>query len=309
MPLMGRARIIGVGQSLPDAVVTNEHFASYLDTSDEWIRTRTGIARRRHGGPTSELAAGAARHALARAGLDAAAIDCLVLATCTPDQILPPTSAAVQDMLGLHCPAFDINVACTGFVYAAAIAASLTASHRRVLVIGAEQLSRITDPFDRSTAILMADGAGAVILERSPDAADDVWADLGMDGSLGWALYADHGGTFVMKGSEVFRQAVRLCSDSVARLLVEAGCSVEDMAFLVPHQANQRIIEAIMARLGIPEDRCLSVVEDTGNTSAASIPLALDAAVDSERVHSGDLLVMAGFGAGMAWGSLLVRMA
>jgi 3-oxoacyl-[acyl-carrier-protein] synthase-3 len=129
-----------------------------------------------------------------------------------------------------------------------------------------------------------------------------------MDGSLGWALYADHGGTFVMKGSEVFRQAVRLCSDSVARLLVEADCSVDDIAFLVPHQANQRIIEAIMARLGVPEERCLSVVEETGNTSAASIPLALDAAVGSDRVHAGDSLVMAGFGAGMAWGSMLVRM-
>ncbi len=307
MPLMGRAKIIGVGQSLPESVVTNEHFASYLDTSDEWIRTRTGIARRRHGGPTSELAVGAARHALARAGLVADDIDCLVLATCTPDQILPPTSAAVQDSLGLHGPAFDINVACTGFVYATAIATSLAASHRRILVIGAEQLSRITDPLDRGTAILMADGAGAIILERSPLPEHDVWADLGMDGSLGWALYADHGGTFVMKGSEVFRQAVRLCSDSVARLLDEAGCAVEDVAFLVPHQANQRIIEAIIARLGIPEDRCLSVVEDTGNTSAASIPLALDAAVESDRVHAGDTVVMAGFGAGMAWGSLLVR--
>ena len=307
MPLMGRAKIIGVGQSLPDAVVTNEHFASYLDTSDEWIRTRTGIARRRHGGPTSELATGAARHALARAGLEAGDIDCLVLATCTPDQILPPTSAAVQDSLGLHCPAFDINVACTGFVYASAIATSLTASHRRILVVGAEQLSRITDPLDRGTAILMADGAGAVVLERSALPEHDVWADLGMDGSLGWALYADHGSTFVMKGSEVFKQAVRLCSDSVARLLGEAGFTVEDVAFLVPHQANQRIIEAITARLGIPEQRCLSVVEETGNTSAASIPLALDAAVQSDRLHTGDLVVMAGFGAGMAWGSLLVR--
>jgi 3-oxoacyl-[acyl-carrier-protein] synthase-3 len=306
MPLMGRAKIIGVGQSLPEAVLTNEHFAAYLDTSDEWIRTRTGIARRRHGGPTSELAVGAARHALSRAGLDAADIDCLVLATCTPDQILPPTSAVVQDALGLHCPAFDINVACTGFVYATAIATSLTASHRRILVVGAEQLSRITDPLDRSTAILMADGAGAVILERSSDPGHDVWADLGMDGSLGWALFADHGGTFVMKGSEVFRQAVRLCSDSVARLLADAGRSVDDVSFFVPHQANQRIIEAITARLGIPEDRCLSVVEETGNTSAASIPLALDAAVGAGRVHAGDTVVMAGFGAGMAWGSLLV---
>ncbi len=307
MPLMGRAKIIGVGQSLPDAVVTNEHFASYLDTSDEWIRTRTGIASRRHGGPTSALAAGAARQALGRAGLDPGDIDCLVLATCTPDQILPPTSAAVQDELGLHCAAFDINVACTGFVYATAIASSLTASHRRILVIGAEQLSRITDPLDRSTAILMADGAGAIVLERSPLPEHGVWADLGMDGSLGWALYADHGGTFVMKGSEVFRQAVRLCSDSVARLLDEAGHAVDDVSFFVPHQANQRIIEAITVRLGIPEDRCLSVVADTGNTSAASIPLALDAAVASDRLRAGDTVVMAGFGAGMAWGSLLMQ--
>ncbi len=307
MPLMGRAKIIGIGQSLPDTVVTNQHFASYLDTSDEWIRTRTGIAQRRHGGPTSDLAVGAARHALNRAGLGPDDIDCLVLATCTPDQILPPTSAVVQDTLGLHCAAFDINVACTGFVYATAIATSLTASHRRILVIGAEQLSRITDPLDRSTAILMADGAGAVILERSAQSEHDVWADLGMDGSLGWALFTDHGGTFVMKGSEVFRQAVRLCSDSVVRLLDEAGCTVEDVSFFVPHQANQRIIEAIMTRLGVPQDRCLSVVEDTGNTSAASIPLALDAGVESDRLHTGDTVVMAGFGAGMAWGSLLVR--
>ena len=190
---------------------------------------------------------------------------------------------------------------------ATAIATSLTASHRRILVIGAEQLSRITDPLDRSTAILMADGAGAIVLERSALSEHGVWADLGMDGSLGWALYADHGGTFVMKGSEVFRQAVRLCSDSVARLLDEAGCAVDDVTFFVPHQANQRIIEAVTARLGIPEERCLSVVEHTGNTSAASIPLALEAAAASNRLQAGDTVVMAGFGAGMAWGSLLVQ--
>ncbi|HEX3981955.1 MAG TPA: beta-ketoacyl-ACP synthase III [Acidimicrobiales bacterium] len=307
MPLMGRARITGIGGWLPERVVDNQYFVDYLDTSDDWISSRTGISSRRFGGPTSALAVAAGRQALDRAGLRPDEIDLLVLATSTPDQVLPQTAAVVQHQLGLRCGAFDINVACTGFVYATAVAASLTRSHRRVLVVGSEQMSRIIDPNDRSTAILMADGAGAMVIERSDSDRDDVWADLGSDGSLREALYADHGGFMVMRGSEVFKNAVRFCSESVQRLIDEAGIAVDQVDLFVPHQANQRIIEAVIRRLGIPEDRCVSIVRDTGNTSAASIPLALTAALTSDRLGSEAVVVMAGFGAGMAWGSLLAR--
>jgi len=307
MTLMGRASVTGVGSSLPERVVENQYFADYLDTSDEWIRSRTGISRRHVGGTTAGHAAVAGARAIAHAGVSAEDIDMMVLATSTPDQLAPQTSATVQDDLGLRCPAFDINVACAGFVYAMAVAASLAGAHRRILVVGSEQLTRITDPKDRSTAILMADGAGAVVLERSDSDRDAVWADLGLDGSLRGALYADHGGFIVMKGGEVFKHAVRLCTESVQRLLTEADVPIGSVSLFVPHQANQRIIEAIVAKLGLPPDRCVSILEDTGNTSAASIPLALDAAARVGRVHSGDTMVFAGYGAGMAWGSLLVR--
>ncbi|MGD0312505.1 MAG: beta-ketoacyl-ACP synthase III [Acidimicrobiales bacterium] len=306
---MGRASITGIGGWLPERVVDNRYFVEYLDTTDDWITTRTGISSRRFGGPTSAMAVAAGRQALDHAGRRPDEIDLLVLATSTPDQVLPQTAAVVQDRLGLRCAAFDINVACTGFVYATAVAASLTRSHRRVLVVGSEQMERITDPDDRSTAILMADGAGAVVMERSDADRDDVWADLGSDGSLRDALYADHGGFMVMRGSEVFKNAVRFCSESVQRLTDEAGVPVDQVDLFVPHQANQRIIEAVIRRLGIPEDRCVSIVRDTGNTSAASIPLALTAAVGSGRLGPGAIVVMAGFGAGMAWGSVLIRVA
>jgi 3-oxoacyl-[acyl-carrier-protein] synthase-3 len=306
---MGRASITGIGGWLPERVVDNRYFVEYLDTTDDWITTRTGISSRRFGGPTSAMAVAAGRQALDHAGRRPDEIDLLVLATSTPDQVLPQTAAVVQDRLGLRCAAFDINVACTGFVYATAVAASLTRSHRCVLVVGSEQMERITDPDDRSTAILMADGAGAVVMERSDADRDDVWADLGSDGSLRDALYADHGGFMVMRGSEVFKNAVRFCSESVQRLTDEAGVPVDQVDLFVPHQANQRIIEAVIRRLGIPEDRCVSIVRDTGNTSAASIPLALTAAVGSGRLGPGAIVVMAGFGAGMAWGSVLIRVA
>jgi 3-oxoacyl-[acyl-carrier-protein] synthase III len=307
VPLLGRATLTGVGACLPERVVENDELSERLESTDEWIRTRTGIARRHMGGPTSALAVGAGQAALVSAQLSADDIDFLVLATTTPDQQMPQTAAAVQDLLGLHCPAFDMNVACTGFVYAAAVATGLSIAYRRILIIGAEQLSRITDPTDRATAILMADGGGAVVLERSEAPEDDVWADLGSDGSLRGALYADHGGMLAMKGGEVFKSAVRLCSESILRLLDESGTKADDVDLLVPHQANQRIIDAVVARVGLDPARCVSILEDTGNTSAASIPLGLAAAVEAGRVSVGNTVILAGFGAGMAWGSLLVR--
>jgi 3-oxoacyl-[acyl-carrier-protein] synthase-3 len=307
VPLLGRAKIIGVGGHLPARVVENQELTEYLDTTDEWIRTRIGIARRHVGGPTSALAIAAGHQALRSAGLGPEEVDCLVLATTTPDQQLPQCSAAVADGLGLHCAAFDINVACAGFVYAAAVATGLVAGYPTILVIGAEQFTRITDPLDRGTAILMADGAGAAVLRGSEAPADAVWADLGVEGSLRDALYADHGDTMVMRGAEVFKNAVRMSSDSVLRLLEQSGTKVDEIDLFVPHQANQRIIDAVAARVGLAPDRCVSILEDTGNTSAASVPLALDAAARAGRVTSGDTVLMAGFGAGMAWGSLLMR--
>lgn len=307
MPLFGRATVTGVGAWLPERVVGNEELTQRLDSSDEWIRSRTGISRRHVGGPTSTLAVGAGREALASARLSAEDIDLMVLATTTPDQQVPQTSAAVQDLLGLACPAFDINVACTGFVYATAVATGLSAAYRRILVIGADHLTRITDPTDRGTAILAADGAGAVVLERSDGAEDDVWADLGADGSLRGALYADHGGMLAMKGAEVFKNAVRLCSESVLRLLDESGTKVDDVDLLVPHQANQRIIDAVVGRIGLDPARCVSILEETGNTAAGSIPLGLAAAAQAGRVSAGNTVLIAGCGAGMVWGSLLIR--
>jgi 3-oxoacyl-[acyl-carrier-protein] synthase-3 len=306
---MGNAKVIGVGASLPEQVIENQYFADYLDTSDEWIRTRTGIARRHVGGPTSVMAVEAGRRALEHAGVAPEEVDFLVLATSTPDQQLPQTSAAVHDLLGLHCPAFDINVACAGFVYAMAVGASLAGAHARVLVVGAEQFTRITDPNDRNTAVLMADGAGAVLLERTDSPQHAVWADLGVDGSLRSALYADHGGYFVMKGAEVFKNAVRLASESIERVLDEAGLKIEDVHAFVPHQANQRIIDAIAARVGLSDDRSISIIEGTGNTGAASVPLALAAAVEDGRIRAGDNVLLAGFGAGMAWGTALLHWA
>ncbi|MHB1444281.1 MAG: beta-ketoacyl-ACP synthase III [Acidimicrobiales bacterium] len=300
--------ITGWGTALPDKVITNADLEARLDTSDEWITERSGIRERRIGDSCAELAIAAGRAALLRAGLDASGIDLLALATTTPDQSVPATSAHVAYELGLHCGAFDLNAACSGFVYSMVAASGMVGAHvRRVLLIGAERLSRITDWEDRSTAVLFGDGAGAVVLEEVDGPGDLLAWDLGVDGSLRPILYADLQGYITMNGKEVFRRAVRAMVESGQATLDRAGVSASEVALLVPHQANIRIIEAATQRLGIPMERTAVVLHRTGNTSSASIPLALADAADTGRLSPGDLVLMCGFGAGMTWASALVR--
>jgi 3-oxoacyl-[acyl-carrier-protein] synthase-3 len=300
--------ITGWGSALPDTVVTNADLEKRLDTSDEWIVTRSGIKERRIGGTVSSLATDAGRRALERASRAPADIDLLVLATCTPDLAVPATSAAVHYALGLSGGAFDVNAACAGFVYAlvAAHGAVNAGAARRALVIGADTVSVLTDPDDRATAVLFADGAGAVVLEASDD--DGLLAvDLGVDGGAHDLLTCSHGGYMTMEGKEVFRRAVRATVDSASGALERAKLTPDDIALFVPHQANLRIIEAAATRLGIPLDRVAVVVDRTGNTSSASVPLALADAADAGRVGPGDNVLMTGFGAGMAWASVVLR--
>jgi 3-oxoacyl-[acyl-carrier-protein] synthase-3 len=300
--------ITGWGTALPDTVVTNADLEKRLDTSDEWIVTRSGIRERRIGGVVSALATDAGRRALERASRAPAEIDLLVLATCTPDLAVPATSAAVHYALGLSGGAFDVNAACAGFVYAlvAAHGAVNAGAARRVLVIGADCISRITDPDDRATAVLFADGAGAVVLEASDE--DGLLAvDVGIDGAAHSLLTCAHGGYMTMEGKEVFRRAVRITVDSASSALERAKVAPDDIALFVPHQANLRIIEAASTRLGIPMERVAVVVDRTGNTSSASVPLALADAADAGRVGPGDYVLMSGFGAGMAWASVVLR--
>ena len=302
------AAITGWGRVLPPKIVTNDDFAGRLETTDAWITERTGIRSRHMGGTTSGLAVEAGRAALQRAGRDPSEVTMLVLATTTPDKMVPATSSVVHDQLGLAGAAFDLNAACAGFVYAVVVADSLVqAGTERVLVIGADTLSRITDQDDRSTAVLFADGAGAVLIESRPGPNLVLATDLGVDGSATPLLYADHGGFMTMDGREVFRRAVRINVESINRVLDRAGLTTKDIALFVPHQANVRIIDAVNQRIGFPTERTAIVLGHTGNTSSASVPLALAEAADAGRLQDGDLVLLSGFGAGMTWASAVLR--
>jgi 3-oxoacyl-[acyl-carrier-protein] synthase-3 len=302
------AVVTGWGSALPPKVLTNDDLAQMMDTSDEWIRERTGIRERHIGGTTAGLSIESGRQALEMAGLDPADIDALVLSTTTPDRTVPATSATVQHELGLRCGAFDINAACAGFVYALVTAQGLIAmGASKVLVIGTDTLARITDWDDRNTAVLFGDGSGAVVLEAVEGPGALLAWDLDADGSAERFLYCDIGGFLQMEGKEVFRRAVRIMVDSAQQCLAHAGIDPEQVALVVPHQANVRIIEAACERLGIPMDRAAIVLDRTGNTSSASIPLALADALEHGRVHDGDLVLLVGFGAGMTAASALLR--
>ena len=304
---MGTA-ITGWGSALPDKVLTNADFEAHLDTTDAWIVERTGIKERHVGGTTIGLATEAGTAALKSAGLDGSDIDLLVLATTTPDQSVPAASSIVHDALGCKGGAFDINAACAGFSYALVLADSmLRVGAHRALVIGADTLSKITDFEDRATGILFGDGAGAVVVESGADSELILAYDLGADGSAANLLYAELGGYIQMDGREVYRRAVRVVVDSISKVLETAGVKGDELALFVPHQANQRIIEAVNARMGIPMERTSIVLDRTGNTSAASIPLGLCEAAEQGRLKEGDLVLLSGFGAGMTWASALVR--
>jgi 3-oxoacyl-[acyl-carrier-protein] synthase III len=299
--------ISGWGTALPEKVLTNHELAEMMDTSDEWIVSRTGIRERRIGGSTIGLSVESGRQALLMSGLDPSRIDALVLATSSPDKQWG-NAAAVQNELGMRCGAFDVNAACSGFVYALVTGHGLIAiGADRVLVIGTDTLSRITDWDDRATAPLFADGSGAVVLESVDGPGQMLGWDLDADGSLLSILQAEVGGYIRMEGKEVFRRAVRIMVDSAEKSMAHAGITADDVALIVPHQANLRIIDAACQRLGIPMERAAVVLDRTGNTSSASIPLALADALDNGRVANGDLVLFVGFGGGMTAASCVLR--
>ena len=301
------AVISGWGTALPEKVLTNDELAATMDTSDEWIRARTGIESRHVGGTTIGLSVESGRQALEMSGLDPARIDGLILATTTPDKQWG-NAAAVQNELGLRCGAFDVNAACSGFVYGLVTAHGLIATGAdRVMVIGTDSLSRITDWSDRATAPLFGDGSGAVVLESVDGAGQLLGWDLDADGSALPLLQADVGGFIQMEGKEVFRRAVRIMVDSAEKSMAHAGVTKDDIKLVVPHQANIRIIQAACDRLGVPIERAAVVIQRTGNTSSASIPLALADALDGGRVEQGDLVLLVGFGGGMTAASCVLR--
>jgi len=301
------AVITGWGSALPPRVLTNDELSQTLDTSDEWIRERSGIQERHIGGTTAGLSAISGAAALAMAGVDPSQIDALVLSTTTPDRCVPATSATVQHALGLSCGAFDVNAACSGFVYALTVAHGLIAmGSSKVLVIGTDTLSRITDWSDRNTAVLFADGSGAVVLEAVDGPGQMLAWDIDADGSAEESLYAELGGFIQMEGKDVFRKAVRIMVDSATKSLTAAGLTADDVDVVIPHQANIRIIQAACERLGIPMEKASTVLHYTGNTSSASIPLALVDAANAGKIKKGDTVLLVGFGAGMTAASALI---
>lgn len=301
-------RFKGWGIAVPDRIVTNDELSQTLDTSDEWITERTGIRERRIGGTTKSLGALAGKRAMDDAGVGPDDIDFLVLATTTPDRLAPATAPMIANELGLSCAAMDVNAACSGFVYAVRTAQGLLETgNRRILVIGAEHLSRWVDWSDRNMAVLLADGAGAAVLEYDAEVNDVLSFVLGADGSAADLLTCEHGGFFQMDGREIFRRAVRVVVDSAEKAMDAAGITAADLGLVIPHQANIRIIQAATQRLGIEMERAVVVLDRYGNTSSASIPLAFDDARNNGRIVKGEYALLTGFGAGMTWASAVVR--
>ncbi len=318
-----RSVLIGTGSALPKRAVSNAELAETVETSDEWIVARTGI-RNRHiageGETTGTLATEAARRALAAAGLEGKDIGLIVLATATPDQTFPATATAVQHAIGANGGiAFDVAAVCSGFLYALGVADAMlqTGMAKRALVIGAETMSRILDWDDRSTCVLFGDGAGAVVIEAQ-DVADGgpgiLATRLHADGEHAGLLYVDGGpsstgtvGHLRMKGPEVFRHAVVNLASVLSEVLAEAGLTPAEIDWVVPHQANQRILDATARKLGLPPEKVVVTVDQHANTSAASVPLALDTAVRDGRIKPGDLLVLEAMGGGFTWGACLLR--
>ncbi len=319
-----RAVVKGVGHYLPERMVPNSEFEAIVETSDEWIRSRSGIERRHfaaEGQGTSDLATRAAQAALADAGLQPDDIDAIVLATSTPDLTFPAAATMVQAALGMTRGfAFDVQAVCAGFVFALtnANALILTGQAKRVLVIGAETFSRLMNWNDRSTCVLFGDGAGALVLEATESAGTSadrgiLSTDLNSDGRYRDLLYVNGGvstgttGHLVMEGKEVFRHAIEKLAETAHTALDKAGLTPEDVDWIVPHQANIRIIEGTAKRMQVSMDRVVVTVQDHGNTSAASIPLALSVGRDRGQIRQGDLLVTEAIGGGLAWGSVVIR--
>lgn len=328
MPDTIRPGILGVGRFVPEHVLTNHDLEKMVDTSDEWITTRTGIRERRIAPPgmaTSDMAIAAAKAAMDMAGVCAEELDVIIAATVTPDMLFPSTACLVQAALGAwRAAAFDLSAGCSGFVYALSVASQYVAAGaaKRVLVMGAETLSRITDYEDRNTCVLFGDGAGAAVIGAKDGNSGILAFDLGADGGGADLLCVPAGGSrkpttaetlasrghFIkMEGKQVFRFAIRVVEESVITVLKKAGADVGDIDLFIPHQANVRIIDYAVEKLGIPREKVFVNLDRYGNTSAASIPIALSEAVEQGRVGPGSLVVMVGFGAGLTWGSCALR--
>ena len=317
---MRRSVVLGVGSALPKRRVTNEELAQSVDTSDEWIVARTGIRSRYLAGDgetTASLATEAARSALDHAGVAASDIDLIVLATATPDQTFPSSATKVQAALGIDdCIAFDVHAVCTGFLYALSVADSMLRSGNagKALVIGAETFSRILDWEDRATCVLFGDGAGALVLSAEESESGVLATRLHADGRHNDLLFVDGGpsttgtvGKLRMKGREVFRHAVVNLADVMNEVLEDAGLSAADVDWVVPHQANARILDATAKKLGLPAEKVVVTVDRHANTSAASVPLAFDTAVKDGRIKRGDVVVLEAMGGGFTWGAAALR--
>ena len=317
---MRRSVVAGVGSALPARRVTNDELAESVDTSDEWIVARTGIRSRyiaSDGETTGSLATEAARRALEHAGIDASEIDLIVLATATPDQTFPSTATKVQAALGLtDCIAFDVHAVCTGFLYALSVADSMlrARSASKALVIGAETFSRILDWSDRATCVLFGDGAGALVLKAEESDGGILSTRLHADGRHNDLLFVDGGpsttgtvGKLRMKGREVFRHAVVNLAEVMGEVLDGAGLSPADVDWVVPHQANARILDATAKKLGLPREKVVMTVDRHANTSAASVPLAFDTAIRDGRIKRGDIVVLEAMGGGFTWGAAALR--
>jgi len=325
---MIRARIVGTGSYVPEKVLTNQELERIVDTSNEWIISRTGIKERRittDGEASSALATNAAENALEMAGISPEELDLIVVGTVTPDMLFPSVGCMVQDKLGAKkAAAFDVSAGCTGFIYALSVANSLIRSdtYKKALVIGTENLSKITDYQDRGTCVLLGDGSGAVVLVREEGERGIISTHLHSDGSYGNLLYQPGGGTAVpathesidnrlhylkMDGNKIFKIAVKSLEDAVLETLAFNNIKDSEIDLLIPHQANLRIIQAIAKRLNLPEEKVFVNIHKYGNTSSASIPIALDEANRTGRIKEGNLLIFNAFGAGLTWGAAMVR--
>ncbi len=321
-------KFVSTGMYVPEKVITNFDLEKTVDTSDEWIRTRTGIVER-HIAPkemaTADMVTEAAKIALNRAGMKPDDLDCIIVATVTPDNAYPPTACWVQKNLGVrNFPAFDIEAACSGFLYGVILAKSLLESRaaKRVLLSGAETMSRVVDWDDRETCVLFGDGAGVVILETSNDASDILSFNWAADGNLGDLLIQPAGGSRLpashetidkklhsvsMQGRDVFKHAVRWMANSAERALADANLSIDDIDLYIPHQANIRIIESTIKRVGIPREKTIITIDRFANVPAATLPMAIDCAAEEGRLKRGDIVLLTTFGGGFTWGAMVVR--
>ncbi|AUD24729.1 beta-ketoacyl-ACP synthase III [Bacillus cereus group sp. BC251] len=303
--------ILGIGRYVPEKVVTNHDLEKIMDTSDEWIRTRTGIAQRRIADDTidtSYMAVEASKKALEDAGISGEDIDLILVATVTPDRAFPAVACVIQEAIGAkHAAAMDLSAACAGFMYGMITAQQFiqTGTYKNVLVVGSDKLSKIVDWNDRNTAVLFGDGAGAIVMGAVSEGKGVLSFELGADGSGGKHLYQDE--YVMMNGREVFKFAVRQLGDSCLRVLDKAGLTKEDVDFLVPHQANIRIMESARERLNLPQEKMSMTIEKFGNTSASSIPIAMVEELQNGRIQDGDLIILVGFGGGLTWGAVALR--